>query len=240
MPLTATPPPARGTAGLIAGLLFIAGPLLAWLGLVQPLVGFGLFALGGLVAIVASVLTLRRLVRGRGMGRGGVVAVIVAIAFVALAARNGNAPRINDFTTDLADPPAFVHAATIPANAGRDLSYPADFAATQRSCCPDLHPARLRGGSDEAFARARRVAEGMPAWTIVAADPSGGIIEAVATSRMFRFADDIVIRVRPDGGGQSRVDMRSKSRDGKGDMGVNAARIRRYIDALEATATEAR
>jgi uncharacterized protein (DUF1499 family) len=26
--------------------------------------------------------------------------------------------------------------------------------------------------------------------------------------------------------------MRSKSRDGKGDMGVNAARIRSYIDAL--------
>jgi uncharacterized protein (DUF1499 family) len=59
------------------------------------------------------------------------------------------------------------------------------------------------------------------------------VIEAVATSRLFHFRDDIAIRVRADGGGGSRVDMRSKSRVGQGDLGVNAARIRAYMAELE-------
>jgi len=71
----------------------------------------------------------------------------------------------------------------------------------------------------------------MPTWNVVAEDPNGLTIEAVSTSNLFRFQDDVVLRVRPDGSG-SKVDMRSKSRDGKGDMGVNTARIRSYIDTL--------
>jgi uncharacterized protein (DUF1499 family) len=142
-------------------------------------------------------------------------------------------PAINDFTTDVSDPPAFRHAGSLPANAGRDLSYPASFAALQQSCCADLRPARLAVGPDEGFARARRAAETMPAWTITRAEPETGTIEAVATTRVFGFQDDIAIRVRPDGAGKSRVDMRSKSRDGRGDIGANAARIRAYVAAVE-------
>jgi uncharacterized protein (DUF1499 family) len=149
-----------------------------------------------------------------------------------IAARGAGAPRINDFTTDPADPPAFRHAATLPANAGRDLGYPPSFASVQQTCCADLRPARLRVAPAEAFGRARTAAERMPAWTITHADPEAGTIEAVATSRLFHFQDDIVIRVRPDGGG-SRVDVRSKSRDGQGDFGANAARIRAYVAELE-------
>jgi uncharacterized protein (DUF1499 family) len=73
----------------------------------------------------------------------------------------------------------------------------------------------------------------MPSWTITQADPGAGTIEAVATTRVFGFQDDIVIRVRPDGDGASRVDMRSKSRDGQGDIGTNAARIRAFVGNLE-------
>ena len=41
------------------------------------------------------------------------------------------------------------------------------------------------------------------------------------------------IRIRPDGGG-SRIDIRSKSRDGESDLGVNAKRIREFISKLKA------
>jgi uncharacterized protein (DUF1499 family) len=58
-----------------------------------------------------------------------------------------------------------------------------------------------------------------------------GRIEASQQSRWFRFTDDIVIRVASDEVG-SRVDMRSTSRQGRGDFGVNAARIRTYMSAL--------
>ena len=71
----------------------------------------------------------------------------------------------------------------------------------------------------------------MPGWTIVASDPGAGRIEASQQSRWFRFTDDIVIRVACDELG-ARIDMRSTSRQGRSDFGVNAARIRAYLVAL--------
>jgi uncharacterized protein (DUF1499 family) len=46
------------------------------------------------------------------------------------------------------------------------------------------------------------------------------------------FTDDFVIRVSPDSTG-SRIDMRSESRQGISDFGVNAKRIRAYMEALK-------
>lgn len=60
-------------------------------------------------------------------------------------------------------------------------------------------------------------------------DPSNnsGIIEAVATTRVFKFKDDLTITLmrRSD---VTVVNVRSKSRVGKGDMGTNARRIRAF------------
>lgn len=239
MPLLGSiPPRRRGIPGLLAVTLMVLGPVLAWAKAVAPLVGFGLFALGGLAAVVIGGVTVVQTVRGRGFTRGGLVALLASVAFIGLASRGMGVPRINDFTTDLDHPPVFRKAATLPANQGRDLTFPSSFTAAQRACCPDLHPARLRGSTDDAYARAEQVARTMPAWVITASDATAGTIEATTTSRVFGFVDDIVIRVQPDGGGQVRVDIRSKSRDGKGDLGANAARIRQYIEALEATAPD--
>ena len=83
----------------------------------------------------------------------------------------------------------------------------------------------------KAFAKALEVARSMPGWIIVASDPDAGRIEASQQSRWFRFTDDIVIRVASDEAG-SRIDMRSTSRQGRSDFGVNAARIRAYMSAL--------
>jgi len=71
----------------------------------------------------------------------------------------------------------------------------------------------------------------MPGSTIVASDVDAGRIEASQQSHWFRFTDDIVIRVVGDEAG-SRIDMRSTSRQGLSDYGVNAARIRAYMSAL--------
>jgi uncharacterized protein (DUF1499 family) len=107
------------------------------------------------------------------------------------------------------------------------------FAAEQRACCADLQPVRLALAPAEAFPRAKATAEQMPSWVVTFADPATGLIEAVATSAVFGFQDDIVIRVRPEAGGRaSVVDMRSKSRDGKGDLGANANRIRAFVARL--------
>jgi len=75
----------------------------------------------------------------------------------------------------------------------------------------------------------------MPGWSVIASDSHSGTIEATQASFWYGFVDDIVIRVRVDGNG-SRIDIRSHSRHGRGDLGVNAARIRKYLAALKAAA----
>jgi uncharacterized protein (DUF1499 family) len=92
----------------------------------------------------------------------------------------------------------------------------------------------LRLPAAQAYARALAVAVDMPAWQILRADAAALEIEAVATSALFRFKDDVVIRLRPEGADAVRVDVRSKSRDGKGDIGANTTRIREVLARLEA------
>lgn len=218
--------------GMLAGLAVLLGPLLGFLRVVPPLAAFALFAVGGLLAVVTGITALIASARGRGFGVGRTLALLAAMVFLFQAFGARGAPRINDFTTDPNDPPVFVFAATLPANAGRDLAYPASYAAIQRECCADLHAAKIAAPPEEALERAQRVAATMPSWKVTTVDPAKGTLEAVSESKIFGFQDDIVVRVRPGDGG-SIVDVRSKSRDGKGDMGVNAARIREYVAALE-------
>jgi fatty-acyl-CoA synthase len=59
---------------------------------------------------------------------------------------------------------------------------------------------------------------------IVTDDLAAGRIEGVATSFWFRFRDDVVARITPDGGAWL-VDLRSISRVGKSDLGANCARV---------------
>jgi uncharacterized protein (DUF1499 family) len=235
-PSRGSAPPSRilDRVGLVAVALMLLGPLLAGVRLLPGLAGFVTFALGGLLALIVAVLGVIRAVRGRGFGGGGVIAATVgALAFVGLAGRSAGSPRINDFTTDPANPPAFKQAAEERANAGRDLGYPAGFAEIQRACCADLTPMKLKTSPAATFAMVELVARDTPDWTITRRDEASGELEAVATSRLFGFKDDVVVRVRPEPDG-SRVDMRSKSRNGQGDLGTNAARIRAFEAALAA------
>ena len=69
-------------------------------------------------------------------------------------------------------------------------------------------------------------------WTLVDANEAEGRIEATAETGWVRFKDDVVIRIQPERD-QTRVDVRSKSRVGRGDMGVNARRVRDYLASLQ-------
>lgn len=218
--------------GMLAGLAVFAGPLLGWLRAIPALAAFYLFALGGIVSVIAAITALVSAARGRGFGAGRALAILGALVFVFAAFGAPAGPMTNDFTTDLDDPPAFANATSLPANVGRDMSYPASFADQQRACCSDLRAARLAMPPADALRRAEQVARAMPGWTVTVVDEQNGMLEAVAQSSVFGFEDDVIARVRPDGAG-SIVDVRSKSRDGRGDMGANAARIRAYVAALE-------
>ena len=105
-----------------------------------------------------------------------------------------------------------------------------ETAAQQRGAYPEIKPQVLPVLPDEAFERALAVA-GEMGWEIVAAEKGEGRIEATDTTFWFGFKDDVVIRIQPAEAG-SRVDVRSASRVGVGDLGVNAARIRRFLEGL--------
>jgi uncharacterized protein (DUF1499 family) len=78
--------------------------------------------------------------------------------------------------------------------------------------------------------RIRQAAEGL-GWEVVSVEPAIGRLEASTRSAIFRFVDDVVVRVRPEGTG-SIVDVRSRSRVGRGDLGANARHIRSLLAAL--------
>jgi uncharacterized protein (DUF1499 family) len=107
--------------------------------------------------------------------------------------------------------------------------YPAEFVKTAAEAYPKVTPLVLSIEPGAALALAIEVAESR-GWTIVDTHDHG--FEAYAQSRLFRFRDDIVVRVRAEEGGGCRVDMRSASRDGKADFGVNAQRIESFLEEV--------
>ena len=96
---------------------------------------------------------------------------------------------------------------------------------------PDLQPLTVALPPSRVFEAALAVARSLPRWTVVKADPATGVIEAEARTRLWRFVDDVTIRIAGQGG-RSTVSVLSASRVGKGDLGQNARNIRAFLDAL--------
>ncbi len=214
---------------------FVIGPLAAHFGIVPPLGGFAVFVLAGVVGLfnsVAGVVAFRRGARQRAIA-AIVLSEIPALVLIYASAGGLGKPAINDITTDLDEPPNLLYAQGQPGNAGRDMVYPEAFKQVVQAAYPDLKPLRLEEPPDQGFARALRLARQRPGWEVGFDNTTGRVFEGVATSPIFGFKDDFVVRVRPGGTG-SVVDMRSKSRDGKGDLGENAERIRAFLRDLTA------
>jgi uncharacterized protein (DUF1499 family) len=223
---------------LVAVVLLVMGPVLAFLGVLPGIAGFIAFALGALVGFIGVVAGIIRALRGQ--PRVGLVAVaigLIAILVVLMPAfRAGSHPRINDISTDLEDVPAFTQAATQPENRGQDMGYPEAFKPIVRTGYPGLKPLRVSQPPDAVFEKAVALAREQPRWQVTAVDPQARTFEGVVETGLFRFRDDFVVRVRPEGE-ETRVDMRSKSRVGKGDLGANAKRIEQFLQALATRAT---
>jgi len=98
---------------------------------------------------------------------------------------------------------------------------------------------RLRGRTyaipfDRVWNAALALADGgLKRWRVVDADDEEGLIRAVSTTWLFRFPDDVQIVVGLDENGQTRVDLRSRSRKGKGDLGRNPRLIGRFLRELD-------
>lgn len=207
---------------------------------ISKLAGFSVLFFGLpvvlLAGIVALVVLLVALVRQLIPKTPAVVALVVAAIFVGgvlmLAGPGLRAPPIHDVTTDLDDPPAFENLALREDNlAGVETEE--NWRRIHREAYGDIAPARIDKPVAEVVADAERLARER-GWQVALADPDTGRFEATAYASYFRFNDDVALRVRPSPEGGSVVDMRSVSRVGVSDLGVNAARVREFLADLGA------
>ncbi len=103
---------------------------------------------------------------------------------------------------------------------------------------PDSPDPRLRGRAYAIpFARvweaAVETARASRGWTVLESDPARGEFAVEARTMLWRFVDDVHVRISLDGDGMTRVDLTSQSRVGKADLGTNARRIARFLHALD-------
>jgi hypothetical protein len=230
-------PSRLGIVGIAAAAIAALGAYGSGWGLWHFTIGFlmiGVALLLAFIAIIGGAITILR--HGRTwLLSAGIVAALGLLTIVGNTIYRGSQfPAIHDISTNTAFPPQFEH-------------------ITPRA---DLY-AGLEGGREE-WRRLHRAAYGdigahhsaVPAatlmpqieqlvrnrgWDVVYADSQR--IEATATVSPFRFRDDIVITAT-DTGSRTMIDIRSVSRVGRSDLGVNARRVRalmRDIVALEAS-----
>ena len=203
--------------------------------------GFQILRYSAMAAIATAVLALvAALITRPGTPQRGfivsIVALVVSLIVVGIPYQfmhtAKGVPPIHDITTDVNNPPQFV--AVLPLR--KDAANPAEYggpeiARQQQQAYPDIQPLLLQMPQQRAFQRALDAAKSM-GWTIDAADPAAGRIEATARTFWFGFRDDVVVRLTPVGD-RTVLDVRSVSRVGKGDVGTNAKRVRAYLEKVK-------
>jgi len=223
-------------AGIASVSLFLGGIVVGMIRMTPSRVAFLISAIGMLLGVVALIGTPALSFRAGFDTRvaAGLLGMPGALVLIFGLIMSRGAPLINDITTDTANPPHFSHARTLPANQGRDMGFPESFATEIEKGYPELESLRLAGSREEVYDRALAIARAWPEWTVTSTmvTEDHALIEGYATTRVYGFVDDFVIRITDAEEGVV-VDMRSKSREGKGDLGANAQRIRAFFDELE-------
>jgi uncharacterized protein (DUF1499 family) len=189
-----------------------------------------------LVSLVYTIIAVRAgLSRNRNMLMIAMLLSLIPIATMApQMSKAGSVPPIHDITTDTANPPEFVAAKALRANApngseyGASEAWPAEkLALATQEAYPELESINSTLSFGDAVDRAELTLKEM-GLEIIAVDKAAGIVEATATTRWFGFKDDMVIRIVSVESG-STIDLRSMSRVGQGDVGANAARISEFV-----------
>ncbi len=152
--------------------------------------------------------------------------------------QSAKVPPIHDISTDTDNPPQFSAVRSLRAPGDNSMEYGGkDVAELQHESFPEIKPMQLAMGPQEAFALCFAVVK-QQGWSVIERNESEGRIEAMDESLFFGFKDDVVIFVTATTGG-SRVDIRSASRVGVGDFGVNAKRITSFFTAFNEQAGSA-
>ena len=227
---------------VVAAVMLPVGALGTRLGIWQFSGGFMLLAGGVVLAAVGLIVGLvgiivaarRKLAADKpaiyiGTLVSALVMAVMGVQFVTAA----SVPPIHNISTDVNDPPAFERIVALRGEGSNPLEYDAArLGPLQAQAYPWVQPLDSDLAPANAVRRARGVLEDM-GLEIVGVEEDRGLLEATDTTFWFGFKDDVVVRIRAqeDGSG-SRVDVRSVSRVGTSDLGVNARRIGEFLTAF--------
>ena len=202
----------------------------------------------GVAALLVGLYTILRYMKA------GKRVILVALAGIVLAggyvgyigtqiAKARSLPMIHDITTDLENPPVFKvlelrkdNLKGVPGH--KDAKYKGldareRWQTMHKQSYGDIQPLVLRASQAEVVAKAEMLLKER-GWEIATVDAKEGRIEATDTVALLKFKDDVVLRiVSGEEEGDTIVDVRSVSRVGLSDLGVNARRVRQLLADLK-------
>ena len=209
-------------------------------GLFEPLTGFSLLKQSVFASLVLSALAALSIYlcrrecnvsSQRFFGLVLTVSLVYSFMWIVFYAERCNLPNINDITTDTSTPPMFLNANFLRKSSQNSLDYDPKTAVVQKANYPEVKPVFTDKSIKLAYQKALELVRDK-GWQLNATYPEVGIIEATARTPIFGFRDDVVVRVSMEDG-KVRVDMRSCSRVGHGDFGMNARRVVNFMTDLE-------
>ncbi|MGZ8387509.1 MAG: DUF1499 domain-containing protein [Rhodoplanes sp.] len=211
--------------------------------------GIGLAIAAILLAFAAFVVIWRSGLAGFGQAVTGLLIGLALCAYPAyLVAKAYNLPVVADVSTDPVDPPRFDAIARLRTRQANPVTYAGLNTPEQlRNLHPDIEPLVLALPPQSAYAAVlaalakRKDNPIAPLWRVIderspILGRRDGYIEAIAYTPIMGFRDDVAIRIRATREG-SRVDVRSASRYGRWDFGVNAARVLSLLEDINDAST---
>ena len=224
---------------IIAAIGHRAGMLAATPTYAVMALGFSLAALATITALAAFAGIWRDGRKGAGAATRGLVIGLLVLVLPAIGAWDVvMLPRLIDISTDPTDPPQFERAQFDRAPDDQPIVDPGDDEiAAQQDAYPDIVPRHYPVSTARVYDEAKSIVDDRHWRILTARAPSDtdetAHIEAVATTAIFGFRQDVAIRIVPDGDG-ALVDMRSAARNAAHDLGADAERIRAFFRDLDA------
>lgn len=204
---------------------------------------FKLLELANLLLLGGSAVTLAGILHGRLSSRvrtswRGFLAVALAI-FVAAPLWlfdqvTDNTLPLHDITTNLEDPPYFMHLAERSYDTGRTEALQGgrldmNYMLLHRQSFPDLKPLVMNARPEQSLEALQRAAARL-GWKIENQSKQYLQLEASYIHPLLQLRSNIVMRLRPIAAGeQSTLDIRALSLLGVSDYGMNARLIRDFL-----------
>ncbi len=164
------------------------------------------------------------------------VSLVYSTMWIVFYIKKSELPNINDVTTDLSAPPVYMNVGFTRKSSENPVGYDYSFIELQKKYYSELKPVFSNKDQQVIHLEVMKLISERN-WEVVSNYIQGGVVEATARTPIFGFRDDVVIRLSEMGNGDIRIDMRSSSRVGNGDYGVNADRVLSFMKDLSARLT---